>query len=113
MYTDYGPHWAETKRRWRAAWWTRKRCFWCRRSGPTDAHHLLYPRNRPAGDVSIFWLRPMCRRCHKVETWLAREHRKHMPNRRKRYAHIVATYGGRWCINVVVVLPLVILWMHR
>lgn len=104
MYMDYGPNWTDTKRQWRSAWWTRKRCFWCRRKKHVtiDAHHLLYPKGKPAGDVSIFLLRPMCRTCHKIETWLARRHRRHVENGRKRYAHLYATYLGRWCINASV-----------
>lgn len=102
-WMDYGPNWGTTKARWRAAWWTRKRCFWCRRrrNVTIDAHHLLYPRGKPAGDVSIIWLRAMCRRCHKVETWIARRHRLYMRNDRKRYAHLLVTYAGRWTINAV------------
>jgi hypothetical protein len=114
-YWDYGPNWDNTKARWRRSRWTRKRCFWCRRRKHVtiDAHHLLYPRPpKMAGDVSIFWLRPMCRTCHKIETWIARNRRKHMANGRKRYAHLYVTYGGRWLINITCWLPVIYLWFR-
>jgi hypothetical protein len=115
MYYDYGPNWEATKRHWRNAWWTRKRCFWCRRIKHVtiDAHHILYPRKPiPAGDVHIIWLRPMCRTCHKIETRIARHHRRHAAPNRKRYSHFIVTYMGRWIINLLVILPIIILYFH-
>lgn len=118
---SYGDQWELTKRRWRDHPFTRhRRCFWCRRkrslwvSGHRivlDAHHLVYPRNRPAGEISIWLLRPMCRTCHKVETWMARGHRAHMRNGRKRYAHLLVTYLGRWAILWAALAPIVYLYL--
>lgn len=101
----YGPEWQETKRRYFASPYTRKRCFWCRRS-PADRkrhelHHLTYRRKaRP-----FFWqVKPMCSTCHGIETTVSRVLKVLL--RRRRVPHVTATYGVRWLINLAVLSPI-------
>lgn len=109
----YGPDWYAFRRWYFTRWWLRKRCFWCRRKPhPVTAlqlNHLNYTR----GDRPGWWqVRPMCRRCHRVETTLVRWLRPRLSPRRRRRAHYLVTFGVRWVGNLAVDLPLLIL-THR
>lgn len=103
----YGADWRETRQRYLASRWTRKRCFWCRTRGgrktnPIELNHLTYAR----GDRPRWWqVKPLCRRCHGVETVTTRVVRVFLPWNWKARAHYVVTYVGRWTINAAVLVP--------
>lgn len=116
----YGRDWQRTRNRYHASRWTRKRCFWCRtrgkRDNPIELNHLTYRR----GDRPRWWqVRPLCRRCHKIETNVTRVVRVVLPWTGpvgKRNAHYVVTYLGRWLVNATALAPLWLpaayLWTH-
>jgi len=93
----YGPEWVHTKQRFRAAWWTRKRCFWCRRVKHVniEIHHLTYLFGQATPPLAF--LRPMCARCHDIETRVCRYW--FSTRQRHRWAHAWVTYAGRWFIR--------------
>lgn len=108
----YGPAWEEFKDRYWRSWWTRKACFWCRtrpaRGRRLELNHLHYPKHRR---IRWFDVRPMCRRCHRHETWMTRQVRPGMGRSDARVAHAYVTYVVRWalyvpywCLGVVVAL---------
>jgi 5-methylcytosine-specific restriction endonuclease McrA len=98
----YGPGWEETKRRYWASPYTRKRCFWCRRKDRLQLNHLTYQFSGETGRVPLWVLKPLCRRCHVVETWLTKRVRRRLARHAKPWAHAVVTYGVRWSGNVSV-----------
>jgi hypothetical protein len=122
-----GPHlrppgWEDTKRRYWASRFTRKRCFWCRRKSGLQLNHLTYALSGPTGACPLWVVKPLCRTCHKVETWLARKvrprlkrtvrvepvvgtgrRRRRVADRRaQRWAHAYVTYAVRWSLNLAV-----------
>lgn len=105
----YGTAWVRTRTRYHASRWTRKRCFWCHTRGDRgngiELNHLTYRR----GDRPWFWqVKPLCRRCHRIETVVTRVVRPLLPWSgafAKTRAHYVVTYLGRWLVNVTVLSP--------
>lgn len=102
----WGSDWERTKDRYWANPLLRKRCFWHQRFwlgqpmtyGQRQLNHLTYRR----GGSPRFWqVKPMCRTCHGIETWLARALRA-LGIRR---CHYVATYGVRWLITAAIFAP--------
>lgn len=94
----YGPGsgWVEYKVRYWASRWTRKRCFWCRRprgKARLQLNHLHYPKHR---ELRLWDVRPLCARCHAVETWLTRWVRPRLRASQRRWAHAYVTYAVRW-----------------
>lgn len=110
----YGADWRRTRRRYLRSRWTRKRCFWCRtrgdRTNPIELNHLTYAR----GDRPRWWqVKPLCRRCHAVETFVTRVVRVFLPWSMKTRAHYLVTYGVRWVRNLVVavLLAYAVVWL--
>jgi hypothetical protein len=93
----YGPGWTATKTRYWSSRFTRKRCVWCwRKAKPgrfLDLNHLTYRFVRGDGWTPLWSVVPMCRTCHRVETWLTRRFRPGMRRRRQRWAHAWVTFG--------------------
>jgi hypothetical protein len=96
----YGPEWLAFREWYLSRWWTRHRCFWCRTRGtggwhgnPIQLNHLTYA----GGDVPRWWqVKPLCKRCHTVETAVTRWLRPRLPYRWRSRAHYLVTYGARW-----------------
>ena len=146
----HGPGWAAT----RAAYWAdpprwrRTRCYWCRRADPRSGkrlwrsrrnlqlNHLTYRFSDSTGTCPFWAVRPMCKPCHTVETWLTgrlrqvlrRLNGKHPRRTRdtdgpvvrawlwcrrvarwEQLAHILASWGGRQVANLTLLLP--VLWL--
>lgn len=99
----YGRDWQDYKDRYWSSPFTRKRCFWHRGRmsfGGRQLNHLSYARQ----STPRWWqVKPMCRTCHKIETFLARALRALGV---KKHPHYVATYGVRWLINLTVTAPI-------
>ncbi len=93
----YGRGWEDTRRRYWASPFTRKRCVWCMARRATQLNHLTYLYSGPDGACPFWVLRPMCRTCHKVETWVTGKVRPRMPRGGPRDAHgnIVYPAGRR------------------
>jgi len=114
MNPTYGAEWAEFRRWYFSRRTTRKRCFWChsrsRKGNPIQLNHLDY--REPADWPGRWRVKPMCRRCHRIETGLTRMLFHEYPRRRNRYAHWYVTYGVRLAIRGAVLLVLVspLLW---
>jgi hypothetical protein len=102
--SGYGVDWEGTKRRARQSRWTRKRCFWCRSRSRIEWHHLTYSRAATPGKAPLWVLRPMCHRCHAIETWLCRA--LFSTRQRHGWAHAWVTYGVRWLTRGLVLLAL-------
>lgn len=110
----HGPGWVETRARY---WhnpppWRRTRCYWCRRAdsasmrlwsslGRLQLNHLTYVFSDGTGRCPLWVLRPMCRTCHRVETWLTRRVRPGMARHRQRWAHAYVTVGVRLAVDIV------------
>jgi 5-methylcytosine-specific restriction endonuclease McrA len=99
----YGPGWDATKDAFWKHPFTWKRCVWCwkdlKQSRRRDLNHITYRRVRAGGWTPLWTLTPMCRRCHKVETWIVKRRRPHMKRRRQAWAHAWVTFGvmfGQW-----------------
>lgn len=124
----YGAEWALTRAKYWATSgrpWRRKRCMWCRRGRATGAGHVRFwaiPKNGPDmqvhhltyifgyGTAPLWVLRPMCSRCHHIETFLTRLFFGEGFQRRSRLAHVWVTYGARWFVNAVVLAG--VFWLY-